>query len=217
MLFRSLSLVAALLFASPSLAVSFTVLGWDAGETVGVSFNGSSRSFATALFRESVDGVSGIGTSFCTDLLQTISTGTYNFTAYDPAAAEAAGFAATAPSRQFLFAAEIANAWSPNIGALASTLGITQVQAITGVQVAIWEAVYGDSFSVLSMSAGAQRAFDYVDGLSYSGYGNTQLYYSSTRQDQLFTPPIPEPSAMFVFGAGALLVGQALRRRRQLA
>jgi hypothetical protein len=43
------------------------------------------------------------------------------------------------------------------------------------------------------------------------------LYHSRTRQDQLFTPPVPEPSALFVFGAGALLVGHALVRRRRQA
>lgn len=216
-LLQTLTLSAVLLTAAPSFAVSFTVLGWDLGQTVGVEFNGTSRSVATALFRESVDGV--LGTSFCTDLLQTISTGTYtDFVAYDPAVADGMpSLDDPPPPRQFVFAAQISNAWSNNIDALASSLGVLKVDAITGVQVAIWEAVYGDAFSVTSMSTGAQKAFDYVSGLSYGSYGQTLLYFSPTRQDQLFSPPVPEPSAMLVFGAGALLVGRSLMRRRQQA
>jgi hypothetical protein len=214
---RMLLLSAVLLPAAPSLAVSFTVLGWDAGQTVGVSFNGDSRSVATALFHESVDGV--LGTSFCTDLLQTISTGTYSdFVAYDPAVADGMpSLDVPAPPRQFVFAAQISSAWSNEIDVLAASLGVTKVQAITGVQVAIWEAVYGDAFAWTSMSAGAQKVFGYVSGLTYGGYGQTLLYVSGTRQDQLFTPPVPEPSAMLVFGVGGALVGRALVRRRARA
>ena len=64
------------------------------------------------------------------------------------------------------------------------------------------------------MSAGAYRVYEYVLGSRYNSYGHTTLYYSRTNQDQLFTPPIPEPSAMIVFGAGVLLVGRTLLRRR---
>jgi hypothetical protein len=216
-LLQMLMLTAVLLVAAPSFAVSFTVLGWDLGQTVGVTLNGTSRSVATALFRESVDGV--LGTSFCADLLQTISTGTYtDFIAYDPAVADGMpSLDSPPPPRQFVFAAQISNAWSNDIDALAATLGVLKVEAITGVQTAIWEAVYGDAFSVTSMSAGAQKAFAYVSGLSYDGYGQTLLYVSGTRQDQLFTPPVPEPSAMLVFGVGAALVGRTLWRRRAQA
>jgi hypothetical protein len=31
----------------------------------------------------------------------------------------------------------------------------------------------------------------------------------------MFTPPVPEPSAVLLFGTGALLVGRSLRRRLQ--
>jgi len=67
------------------------------------------------------------------------------------------------------------------------------------------------------MSAGAWSVYQRVLGFNYAGYGNTLLYHSRYRQDQLFTPPVPEPSAMFVFGAGALLVGRTLLRRRKQA
>jgi hypothetical protein len=208
------------LTAAPSLAVSFQVTGWDLGETVNVTFQGSSQSFATAHFHEVVDGVAG--TSFCTELTQTIGKGTYSdFTAYEPAAAEGMPFAAVVPTRDFVLAADMMNQWGNDLGALTSALGVTEVQAITGVQAAIWEAVYGDSFAATSasMSAGAYKAFQYVLGFDYSslGYGNTLLYYSATRQDQLFTPPVPEPSALLAFGVGSLLVGTALLRRRLAA
>ncbi|MFI5321479.1 MAG: PEP-CTERM sorting domain-containing protein [Myxococcota bacterium] len=216
---RLLATAAVLLLAAPSLAATFTVTGWDPGEVINVNFNNQSRSFWTVHFHETVGNVQG--TSFCADLSQTISAGSFtNFVAYDPGAAESASFAAGPPARKFVFAATIADKWGNSLSWLENQLGVTQVQAITGVQAAVWEAVYGNKFTATSgsMSAGAYRVFGYVLGFKgYSGYGGTKLYYSSTRQDQLFTPPVPEPSAMFVFGAGALLVGRALLRRRQRA
>jgi len=216
---RILAIAAVVLLSAPAFAVSFQVTGWDLGETVRVTFLNQAHSFTTVQFHENVDGV--VGTSFCADLSQYIGKATYtNFVAYDPAAAEKQSFAAGPPKRQFVFAATIADKWGNSLDWLQQNLGVTHVQAVTGVQAAVWEAVYGNSFSATSgsMSAGAFRVFAYVLGFKgYTGYGQTQLYYSRTNQDQLFTPPIPEPSAMFVFGAGALLVGRSLTRRRQLA
>jgi hypothetical protein len=216
---RILAMTALALISAPALAVSFQVAGWDLGETVNITFSGQTRSFATAQFHENVDGV--VGTSFCADLSQHIGKATYtNFSAYDPAAAETQSFAAGPPRRQFAFAATIANKWGNDLDWLQQNLGVTQVQAITGVQAAVWEAVYGNAFSATSssMSAGAFQVFEYVLGFKgYQGYDQTRLYYSKANQDQLFTPPVPEPSALFVFGAGALLVGGSLVRRRQQA
>ena len=206
--------VAMLLFAAaPSFA--FQVLGWDSGEVISVQFNGASRSYLTTQFRENVNGV--LGVSFCTELSQTISTGTFtNFTAYDPAAAEAQPFADGPPERSFVRAAEIANRWANSLESLVATLGVSNAQAITGVQSAIWEAVYGGAFTATSasMTAGAWSVYQHVLGQNYSGYGNTMLYHSPTRQDQLFTPPVPEPSAIVAFAAGAALVGRSLLRRK---
>ena len=213
---RLLAMAALLLFAAPSFATSFTVTGYELGEAIRVQFNGQSRTFWTAHFQEEVDGV--VGTSFCADLSQTIGANTYtNFVATDPTAAEGAAFAAGTPQRKFVFAAKIADRWGNDLGWLQTNLGVTETQAITGVQAAIWEAVYGNAFAATSasMSAGAFQVYQHVLGSKYSDYGRTLLYYSSTKQDQLFTPPIPEPSAMIVFGAGALLVGRTLMRRRQ--
>jgi PEP-CTERM motif len=216
---RILAVTALVLLSAPAFAVSFQVTGWDLGETVNVTFSGQARSFATAQFQENVDGV--VGTSFCADLSQYIGKATYSsFVAYDPAAAETQSFAVGPPQRQFQFAATIVDQWGNSLDWLQQTLGVTHVQAITGVQAAVWEAVYGNAFSATSgsMSAGAFRVFGYVLGFNgYTGYGQTQLYYSAANQDQLFTPPVPEPSAMIVFGAGALIVGQALLRRRNRA
>jgi hypothetical protein len=216
---RFLAMAALLLFAAPSFAASFTVLGWDAGEVIRVNFAGQAHNYLTVQFREEVGGVQG--TSFCADLSQTIGKATYsNFVAYDPTVAGSQSFATASPARKFVFAATIADKWGNSLNWLESHLGVTQVQAITGVQAAVWEAVYGTSFTATSgsMSKGAFAVYNYVLGFNgYHGYGNTQLYYSRTNQDQLFTPPVPEPSAMFVFGAGALLVGRSLLRRRQSA
>lgn len=213
---RALAAAALLLLSAPAFAVSFQVTGWDLGETIRVSFAGQARSFATAQFHEIVGGV--IGTSFCADLSQTLGVGTYtSFTAYDPTLAESQSFAAGPPARRFAFAATIVDKWGNSLSWLESKLGVTRVQAISGVQAAVWEAVYGNAFTATSssMSTGAYRVFEFVLGFrGYDGAGATQLYYSPTRQDQLFTPPVPEPSALVVFGAGALLIGRALRRRR---
>jgi hypothetical protein len=210
--------MAVALLSAPAFATTFQVTGWESGETVRVSFLGSTHSYATTQFHEIVDGVAG--TSFCADLSQYINVGTYgDFGAYDPAAAESASFAYS-PRRRFVWAAQIADRWGNDIGWLTSNLGVTRMQAITGVQTAIWEAVYNGNFTATaaSMSAGAWNAYQHVLGATYSGYGDTLLYHSRTRQDQLFTPPVPEPSAMIVFGTGALLVGRTLlRRRRQSA
>ena len=212
---RILVLLAAALLGSPALATSFQVTGWELGETVNVTFLGSARSFATAQFHEVVDGVGG--TSFCADLSQYVGVGTYtDFVAYDPTAAESQAFASS-PTRRCAWAARIAGHGGNDSGWLSSSLGVTRVQAITGVQAAIWEAVYNGNFTATaaSMSVGAWSAYQHVLGANYSGYGATMLYHSRTRQDQLFTPPVPEPSAMIVFGAGALLVAHRLLRRRR--
>ncbi len=216
---RLLAMAALLAFASPSFAATFTVTGWDPGEVINVQFNGQNKSFWTVHFHETVGSV--VGTSFCADLSQVITKATYtNFTAYDPTAAESQAFASGPPARKFAFAATIADKWGNSVSWLQNKLGVTQVQAITGIQAAVWEAVYGNAFTATSksMSAGAYDVYEYVLGFrGYSGYGNTQLYYSRTNQDQLFTPPVPEPGAMAVFAAGALLVGRALKRRRDEA
>jgi hypothetical protein len=213
---RLLTIAALLSFAAaPSFATSFTVLGWDAGEVVRVAFNNQARSFWTVQFHDEVDGVTGV--SFCADLSQYITKATYtSFAAYDPAAAESQPFASGPPQRSFVWAAQIADRWANDLSQLVTTLGVTNAQAITGVQAAIWEAVYGNAFTATSssMSGGAWSVYQYVLGHKYSGYGRTLLYQSPTKQDQLFTPPVPEPSAMFVFGAGALLVGRSLLRRK---
>jgi hypothetical protein len=213
---RALTVAALLLLSAPAFALSFQVTGWDLGETLKVTFAGQSRSFHTAQFHEIVDGV--VGTSFCADLSQTLGVGTYtSFAAYDPTAAESQSFATGAPPRKFTFAATIVDEWGNRLSWLENKLGVTRVQAISGVQAAVWEAIYGDAFTATSssMSAGAYRVFEYVLGFrGYDGVGGTLLYYSRTHQDQLFTPPVPEPSALIVFGAGAILIGRSLLRRR---
>jgi hypothetical protein len=212
--FRWLVTAAVLLSAAPSFAATLQVLGWQAGESINVAFNGSSRSVLTAHFQELLDGVAG--SSFCVDLSQYINRGSFSdFVVYDPTAAEGEAFADGPPQREFTFAAQIVNAWANNIGALASQLGVSEVQVVTGVQAAVWEAVYGDAFAVNAMSDGAKSVYDFVLGRQYDGYGATVLLYSRTRQDQMFTPPVPEPSAVLLFGAGVLLVGRSLRRRLQ--
>lgn len=211
---RLLAIAALLLGAAPSFATTFSVLGWTPGESINVTLGGASRTVLTAQFNELLDGVAG--TSFCVDLSQHINRGSFTeFVEYDPAAAESMPLADGSPPREFIFAAQIVEAWSSRFGELEATLSVTDVQVITGLQAAVWKAVYGSAFTLNTLSAGARSVYDYVLRQPYASYGNTTLLYSGTRQDQLFTPPIPEPSALLVFAAGALLVGRGLRRRLQ--
>ncbi len=198
--------------ASPALATPFTVLGWENGLSVSVNLSGANMSVLAVQFHEDLAGV--IGTSFCTELTQHIGTGgPWEFTVYDPTVAETA-IGGGDPSRSFVWAAQISNAWANGLDALDALAGVTRAEAITGVQLAVWEAVYGDAFTINAMTAGTQSVYDYVLH-PYSGYGSTVIVASSVRQDQLFTPPVPEPGAIAVFGLGALLVGEAVRRRQR--
>lgn len=214
--FRLLAMTALLLAAAPSFATSFSVLGWTTGESIGITFAGVKQSVTTAQFHDVLDGVAG--NSFCVDLSQYLNKGTFSeFVEYDPSAGEHQAFAGGATPRHFVLAAQIADAWSNRLGWLQTQLHVTPVQVITGLQAAIWEAVYTNKFTATKMSTGAQSVFSYVLGRHYTGYGDTTLLYSRLRQDQLFTAPVPEPSALLAFGVGALLVGGALVRRRRAA
>jgi hypothetical protein len=96
------------------------------------------------------------------------------------------------------------------------TTGITRVQAITGVQAAIWQGIYGGNMvDRSSLSAGAQTVYDRIMSTQYTGESNSLIVELRLRQDQVITGqnPVPEPSAALVFGFGTLVAGCALRQR----
>lgn len=225
MLLRSLRLavaVAAGLFAaSPALALSFdttgTVPGLGSARTIKYTLDRPgalpdvTNTVYVVAFEATLDGVDG--RSFCVDVLHTLAVpGTYH------AVVEAIG-------PDHLEAAQIANRWSHDLGGLASSLGISLADAAAGVQEAIWKSVYDQPAGLgviafhRALTAGEQAAFQVASNpLYWNGVGSTQLLrltdsLGRTRQAQLFTPAVPEPSALLVFGIGSLLVGHTLRKR----
>jgi hypothetical protein len=97
------------------------------------------------------------------------------------------------------------------------TTGITRAQAITGVQAAIWQGIYGGNMvSRSSLSAGARLVYDEIMRSRDTGTDNSWIAEFRGYQDQVWgggTRPIPEPSAALVFGLGTLVTGTVLRRR----
>lgn len=213
---------AMLLFAASASATTFTVHGFELGERITVF---GSRSVNTALLDVSLDAMRG--ESFCVDLDTYISTSAYDVRAVldpfvDPAPADEA-------PRDLAWAGFVMNNFGFDVGQLVSAT-VTRVQAITGVQAAIWEGIYGGNVvDDSSLSAGAQEIFFRIlnagggwigggadggePGGGFALEGPAVVVDLANNQDQVFTKPIPEPSAALVFGIGALLVGATRRTR----
>ncbi len=209
---RSLSLsvllLAALLCAGPAAATTFTVHGWELGEKIDLT---DGRRVWTAILDVDIDGEAGV--AFCVDLDAYISTSAYDVRALlDP-------FTSPSPSdetpRDFAWAGHVMESFGLGLDALVST-AITRSQAITGVQAAIWEGIYGGGIvEALSMSTGAQSIFYQIMGSTPGApQGTSVIVDLAGNQDQIASQPIPEPSAALVFGIGALLVAGVRRRRR---
>lgn len=194
-----------LLLGGTARATSFTVHSWEWG-TGNVEFlrDGTVDTVHAALLQATLDGY-GDGFSFCVDLDHYIGAGGYNGLVLDPGDA-------TTETRNYAGAAAIANYWTYHLEDLGS-----RGDAITGVQAAIWDVLYGDALTILSLGSGAQSAYDQVMAQLYSGYGNTVLVDLTQsrypKQSQVFTPAVPEPSAALVFALGGLIITGVARRR----
>jgi hypothetical protein len=57
-------------------------------------------------------------------------------------------------------------------------------------------------------------AHDSVPGGDLSGPDGEKVVHLPGKPDQVVTPSVPEPSALLCFGAGGLLIGAVLRRKR---
>lgn len=208
-LLRGLLLSAlALLLAGQAGAVSFTVTDYTLGYQVSYALNGESGRDWTAQLKATLDGA--MGTSFCVDLRQSIGLGSFEGQVYDPS--DLGGY-------DYLSAATIAHAWANRLGKLAGQLGVGRRDAVTGVQLAIWQKLYGDALVVDVARLGRERpgsliALDFVSGGDLSGVDGEKVVLFRRKQDQVFTPSVPEPSALLCFGAGGLLIGAAVRRKR---
>jgi len=95
------------------------------------------------------------------------------------------------------------------------TSDVSRDQAITGVQAAIWEGLYGGGIvNADSLSAGARSVFDriMIGGLPVLD-GPALVVDLVGAQDQIISNPVPEPSAALDFGLGSVLAGFSIRRR----
>jgi hypothetical protein len=198
----------ALILASQASAASFTVTDYTLGHQVSYVLNGESDRNWTAQLEATLDGV--IGTSFCVDLRQSIYLGRFEGEVYDPSALG---------GLDYLSAAAIAHSWANQLGKLADRLGVSYRDAVTGVQVAIWQNLYHDALLVDLERLGRENpgslaALNFLSGQELSRPGEEKVVLFKYRQDQVFTPSIPEPTALLCFGAGGLLIGATLRRKR---
>jgi hypothetical protein len=208
-LLRGLLLSAvALVLAGQAGAASFTVTDYTLGHRVSYVLNGESGRDWTAQLKATLDGA--LGTSFCVDLRQSIGLGSFEGQVYDPS--NLGGY-------DYLSAAAVAHTWANRLGKLAGQLGVDRRDAVTGVQLAIWQTLYDDAL-VLDLARlgsehpGSLTALALVSGGNHSAFDREKVVLFRRKQDQVFTPSVPEPSALLCFGAGGLVIGAALRRKR---
>ena len=206
-------MAAVLLGASSSLAAGFTVHSYELGEQIRLT-NGTR--VWTAQLDVSVENVASHVPSFCVDVFTHIGVGQYDTrSVFD---ADSGVTPAGESARNFAWAGHVMETFGADIASLV-TGNITRAQAITGVQAAIWQGLYGGNMVLRSsLSAGARSIFDQIMSTTFTG--TTDAYIADFRgaQDQVFngprpTNPIPEPSAALVFGVGSLVAGSVLRRR----
>lgn len=205
-------MVVALLAATPSMALSFTVHGYTLGERI--SLTNGARVW-TAKLDVSLETVASHVDAFCVDVDTQITTGSYTvhqvldaFTSPSPAG--------EAP-RNLAWAGYVMQHFG-DVDLLAVG-GITKVQAITGLQAAIWEGLYGGGkIDLNSLSINARQVFQQI-----MGHANAPLVGSGPLvvdlrgyQDQIIrgSHAVPEPSAALIFGLGTLVVGSVAARRR---
>ena len=194
-------------YAAPqSYIVNGTIPGLGSAHVVGFTINGLAENAYAVAFDASLGGTKGV--SFCGDLLHTIGLDqTYAASPIDVGGL-AAGYA---------MAVKMAQRWSFDLGSLASGLA----DAAAGAQLAIWETIYGNQFTLTSaLSVGTLAAYNTALGTDYSGLGmgNSVLLDVSLgttpKQGHIFTPgpSIPEPGAALLYSAGLVIVAHALRR-----
>lgn len=207
----ALGLALAVGIASQASAASYSTLGTIPGlasaHTVKYQIFGQGDSAYAVGFDAKLDGV--VGVSFCGDLLHSIGVpGSYAATPIDLAGIDAG----------YTTAAKMAQRWSFDLGSLGSSLA----DAAAGVQVAIWETIYGPSFTLTApLTSGTQAAYDTVIGTDYAGLGVGNTVFldvsknGSAKQDHFFTPSgpaTPEPGAALLFAAGLVVMAHSFRR-----
>lgn len=206
-----LIVAAALIGAGSAQAAAFSVHSYELGERITLT-NGTR--VWTAQLDVSVENLASHVPSFCVDVYTAIGVGEY--TTRDLLDADSAVAPVGEQARNFAWAGHVMETFGNDVASLVSA-GITRAQAITGVQAAIWQGIYGgNTINRYSLSTGARRIFDEIMRSQVDGSGDTWIAEFRGVQDQVFvrpTNPIPEPSAALVFGLGMVVAGSALRRR----
>jgi hypothetical protein len=204
------------LCASHAGASSLTVNGYTLGEMVDVIGSGRAGYVNTAELDVTLNGVNGY--SYCVDLAQDIGVGTStNWTLREAEASDGV-----------IRAAWLVDHFRPTSDA--SAWGATKATSIAALQVAVWEVLadtpgnynlYDGSFRIAAggASAGvmslARNFLGELENASMDGFTTDSIWaYNPTRQDQIFVNPIPEPSSILLFSAGAGLVAFAAKRKR---
>ncbi|HPG26959.1 MAG TPA: hypothetical protein PLW10_15080, partial [Myxococcota bacterium] len=203
----------ALLVAAPALAVSFTVHGYELGERITLT---SGRQVYTAQLDVTLESTASHVASYCVDLDTHIGVGTYDARAVLDAFSDASPVG-EAP-RNLAWAGHVMSQYGHDIDALVGT-GLTRQQAITGVQAAIWEGIYGGGVvNASSLSTGARALYRQILASTFDPTGEALVVDLVRAQDQVIdriTPAVPEPSAALVFAVGLGVSGAVLRPRRK--
>lgn len=199
--------------ATPAFATSFTVHGWERGEDIKLL---SGRDVATAQLDISLENGPQNVAAYCVDLDANINVGTYNARAVLDAGT-AASPSDEAP-RDFAWAGHVMDHFGYDISTLTSG-SVSRTAAITGVQAAIWEGLYGGGIiDYASLSAGAQSVYDTILQSGPVADGSSVIVDLVGKQDQVIAGaanPVPEPSAAIVFAVGTLIAGSAAQRRNR--
>jgi len=132
-----LAIGAAIFVSAPALALGFTVHGYDLGERIELT---SGRNVWTAELDVSLETVADHVASFCVDLDTQISRADYNVRSVLDAYADPSP--ADETPRDFAWAGHVMDHYGYDIDRLV-TSDVSRDQAITGVQAAIWEGLYG--------------------------------------------------------------------------
>ena len=204
------AMAAVLIGASSSQATGFTVHSYELGERIALT-NGTR--VWTAQLDVSVENLVGHVPSFCVDVFSPIGVGVYD--ARDILDADTAIAPIDEQARNFAWAGHVMESFGGDVAGLV-TSGITRAQAITGVQAAIWQGIYGGNMVDRNrLSVGARSVYDRMMRSENTGGGDARIVELRLRQDQVIAGPhaIPEPSAALVLGLGTLVAGSALRRR----
>ncbi|MEM9174593.1 MAG: thioester domain-containing protein [Myxococcota bacterium] len=218
-LLSTLLATATLFVAAPALALDFQVHGYDLGERIQLQ---TGRQVWTAELDVSLDTVADHVSSFCVDLDTHIGVGTYSGAEVYDAITSPAGPSPSGP-RAFAWAGHVMSRFGHDLDPLVGD-GITRDHAITGVQAAIWEGLYGgtdDTIDRRSLSSGARSVFDQIMGewvaMDWQDAPGLDALVVDLphNQDQILvvSNPVPEPSAALVFGLGTVVVGRFARRR----